>query len=150
VKGTLDGLYFTANVKLLDFIAKVGDRRVVRIIGAKHVYSFLQQIGFIYVFDCNRLSLSCHGKTKEDADEPVIMARGRSSRGSRRATREPGSMERRSTSSRETSRLMGIGNRFPSTRRKVSTTLCAQSIPEKSDFSGGNGPVIILLVQEAL
>ena len=54
---------------------------------------------------------------------PVIIARGASSLGSLSATRAPGLIPIFSTSELETSRLMGIGKRVPSARRKVSTTL---------------------------
>ena len=54
---------------------------------------------------------------------PVIMARASSSRGSNRVIRDPGEMDRRLTSARETSRVTGIGKRTPFARRRSSTTL---------------------------
>lgn len=56
-------------------------------------------------------------------DLPVIIANASSSLGSLKANREPGVIFRRSVSSRDTSRVMGIGNNDPSARRSVSTTL---------------------------
>ena len=53
----------------------------------------------------------------------VIIARDWSSRGSRRVILAPGLRDKWSISSWETSRVMGIAKRAPSTRRRVSTTL---------------------------
>lgn len=59
-------------------------------------------------------------------------------------------MERRSMSSRETSRVMGMGKRAPSARRRLSTTLGRYEHPPVCQMKRINAPLVVRLVHEAL
>jgi hypothetical protein len=69
------------------------------------------------------ISLEAIKREAPESDSPVKMARAASSRGSRRAILEPVASLRLSMSSCDTSRVMGIENKSPDLRRRVSRTL---------------------------
>lgn len=85
------------------------------------------------------------------------MARGASSRASRRVTRVPFASLSVWICSCETSSVMGMGKREPSTRRRVETTLRTHGF-DRSALSRRSGessalvssPLVVLLAHEAL
>ena len=117
----LDSLDLTADVVLLDLVAEVRNSGVSGIISTEDLDCLLDLVRAVDIVDWR--SGEHRNTRRELVDIPMMMARASSSRGSRRAMRAPGAIERRSMSSRETSRVMGMGKREPSARRSSSTQL---------------------------
>jgi hypothetical protein len=127
VLGLVDSLNGSSNVELLDRVVEVVDGRVSQIVGTENLLRLLDLVGLVDGRDYPVRSFVSEFrnrvKVKLEKDEPVKMARGASSRASRRVTRVPAASLRVSICSWETSRVIGIGKRDPSTRRRVETTL---------------------------
>lgn len=149
VLGSVDGLDVSADVEVLDRVVEVVDGRVRAVIGAKDLLGLVRLVRLVDRRNCAASHWSVRAPVLLNANKGrsslVRMASGDSSRESRRVTRVPSASLSESTCSCETSRVMGIGNRAPSARRSVSTTLrgratkgaCGSAVRSKGAHSQG-------------
>ena len=116
----LDGLYLSANVELLHLVAKVRYRRMCGVVCSENLNGLVDEVRTVNVLHYAKVSSKL---LQERETLPAMIAKGSSSRGSRKTKRVPGAMDFVSMSCCETSRVIGIGKSVPSARRSVSTTL---------------------------
>lgn len=122
--GRVDRFDIASDVQLVGLFVKVGNGRVRAVIGTEDRLGLLGLVEAIDVGDCIR-GLSQQRATKYEplARLLVRMARGDSSRKSRRVTLLPALRPSSAIRAWETSRVIGMEKRVPSARRRVSRTL---------------------------